>query len=358
MSKHIGIIGAGIVGASIARELSLKGCRVSVFEAFEPASGASSRSMGWINASFVSRADYYRMRLAAIGVHRELDATFKGALETRWTGSLNWEADEGKLDELADELGRFGHEVKVVNREQMAQLEPQLADLPEKALFLQNEGVTEAGRVTRLLLRAAQDAGAVVLAGAPVSAVEKAPRGGHVVVSPAGRITVDDVVIAAGVMTGEMLENCGFSLPMKNEAGVLIETGKLPFRLNHTIWSPDVHFKQLQDGRAVCGNQFSGAIGDDGVEVVAERMLECMKQRLPGAKHLRIEKVRHGVRPMPVDSYPAIGRLGGDDSNPYVAVMHSGVTLGPLVGRLVTAEMAENSQQDMLEPFRPARFNC
>ncbi|MEM7634338.1 MAG: FAD-dependent oxidoreductase [Pseudomonadota bacterium] len=353
--KHVGIIGAGIMGACIARELALSGCRVSVFEAHEPASGASSRSMGWINASFVTRIDYYQMRIAAIEAHRRLDKQFNGALETQWTGSLNWEAREDKLDALVDELGRFGHPVKLVSRDELRILEPELADLPAKALLMNNEGTVEAGHVTQVMLRAAQDAGAVVLAGVPVSAIERGEKAGHVIISPAGRVQVDDVVIAAGVRTGELVEKCGQKLPMKNEPGVLIETNALPFRLQHTIWSPDVHFKQLPDGRAICGNLFSGALGDDAVEDVAHRMLERMKQRLPNAAAgLRTEKIRHGVRPMPLDSYPAIGRL---DNDVYVCVMHSGVTLGPLVGELVAREIASGADVDMLTPFRPSRFN-
>lgn len=353
--KHVGIVGAGIIGACIARELARAGCRVSILEAHEPAAGASSRSMGWINASFVTRIDYYEMRIAAIQAHRRLDDQFNGKLETQWTGSLNWEAREDKLEELVDELGRFGHPVKLVTRDEMRMLEPELADLPPQALLMDNEGTVEASHVTRMMLRAAQDAGAVVLAGVPVSAIEQGETAGHVIVSPAGRIEVDDVVIAAGVMTGELAERCGQKLPMKNEPGVLIETSQLPFRLQHTIWSPDVHFKQLPDGRAICGNLFSGALGDDAVEDAADRMLERMKQRLPNAAAgLKIEKVRHGVRPMPLDGYPAVGRL---ENGAYVAVMHSGVTLGPLVGELVAREIAGEVEIDMLKPFRPGRFN-
>lgn len=353
--KHVGIVGAGIIGACIARELAQAGCKVSVFEAHEPASGASSRSMGWINASFVTRVDYYEMRIAAIQAYRRLDEEFNGALETQWTGSLNWEALEGDLDELVEELGRFGHPVKLVNRDELRVLEPELADLPTKALLMQQEGAVEAGHVTRMMLRAAQDAGAIVLAGAPVSAIEQGEGAGHVIISPAGRTPVDDVVIAAGIMTGDLAEKCGGKLPMKNEPGVLIETNELPFRLQHTIWSPDVHFKQLPDGRAICGNLFSGALGDDAVEDVAHRMLERMKQRLPNAAAgLRVEKIRYGVRPMPVDGYPAIGRLKNDV---YVSVMHSGATLGPLVGQLVAQEIVTGRDVDMLQPFRPGRFN-
>ena len=40
----------------------------------------------------------------------------------------------------------------------------------------------------------------------------------------------------------------------------------------------------------------------------------------------------------------------------YVAVSHSGVTLGPLWGRVVAAELLEGALDSRLAPYRPARF--
>jgi len=40
----------------------------------------------------------------------------------------------------------------------------------------------------------------------------------------------------------------------------------------------------------------------------------------------------------------------------FVAVMHSGVTLAPLIGQLLATEMLETSKSPLLEAFRPSRF--
>ena len=40
----------------------------------------------------------------------------------------------------------------------------------------------------------------------------------------------------------------------------------------------------------------------------------------------------------------------------YVVVSHSGVTLGPLWGRIVAAELLEGAVDPRLAPYRPARF--
>lgn len=48
-SAHVIVVGAGIVGASIAFHLSRRGARVTVLEAGEPGQGASGVSFAWVN---------------------------------------------------------------------------------------------------------------------------------------------------------------------------------------------------------------------------------------------------------------------------------------------------------------------
>ncbi|MDP8974517.1 MAG: FAD-binding oxidoreductase, partial [Actinomycetota bacterium] len=40
----------------------------------------------------------------------------------------------------------------------------------------------------------------------------------------------------------------------------------------------------------------------------------------------------------------------------YEAVTHSGVTLGPLLGRLLAQEILSGEVDDLISPFRPDRF--
>ena len=57
---------------------------------------------------------------------------------------------------------------------------------------------------------------------------------------------------------------------------------------------------------------------------------------------------------MPQDRYPIIGFSPGN-SNVYIAVMHSGVTLAAIVGRYVTHEITKDDLIDELAPYRPNR---
>ena len=71
---------------------------------------------------------------------------------------------------------------------------------------------------------------------------------------------------------------------------------------------------------------------------------------------LEIDEVSIGWRPIPIDGKPIIGRL---DHNPniYLATMHSGISLGPLVGSLVARELVQDIEIPVLENFRPSRFD-
>ena len=65
--------------------------------------------------------------------------------------------------------------------------------------------------------------------------------------------------------------------------------------------------------------------------------------------------MRVGVRPMPKDRLPIVGAVPGIEGF-YIAVSHSGVTLGPLWGRVVAAELIRGELDQRLTAFRPVRF--
>ena len=74
--------------------------------------------------------------------------------------------------------------------------------------------------------------------------------------------------------------------------------------------------------------------------------------QLSGVEGIRIPV---GLRPMPEDDLPVIGFSPGL-SNIYLTLMHSGVTLAPLVGALAALEIVTGIPNGDLDPYRPDRF--
>ena len=60
------IVGAGIIGASIAHHLARRGAAVTLIDRSGPAAEASGASFGWINASFGNPEPNFRLRFQSL----------------------------------------------------------------------------------------------------------------------------------------------------------------------------------------------------------------------------------------------------------------------------------------------------
>ena len=104
------IIGAGIVGASLAFALSQQGADVSVIDASGPAAGATGRSFGWVNASFYVNKLHHNIRAEGIASYRRLnDALHTNAIT--WSGCLCLEEQVDAFDNQAADLKAIGYDV-------------------------------------------------------------------------------------------------------------------------------------------------------------------------------------------------------------------------------------------------------
>ena len=85
------------------------------------------------------------------------------------------------------------------------------------------------------------------------------------------------------------------------------------------------------------------------------RILGKIAGFLPAAHDARLEWLSLGFRPMPTDELPVVGALPATP-DVHVTVTHSGVTLAPILGRWVSAEVMDTARLEALAPYRPERF--
>ena len=146
----------------------------------------------------------------------------------------------------------------------------------------------------------------------------------------------------------------GVRIPLKDSPGVLIYTAPQPRAIDRVVLAPGTHFKQEWDGRIVAGGQIVAGVGTAATEArvdEAEQILKQVQQFLPMLSDVAIEGVTLGYRVMPQDEFPKIGFARGC-SNLYVAAMHSGVTLAPLIGELAASEILDGLRAMSLEDYR------
>ena len=351
MTHPIVVVGAGIVGASIAWNLARRGQAVLIIDQNGIGNGATGRSFGWINANFAETSAYFALRSAAIEAHHRME-TALGPMATRWCGCLWWEDEGAAFEAHVKELDAFGYDARVVGRAEIARLAPTLAVPPEQAIHVAREGGGDGEVIAARLIEAAVALGAKVWIGPKVTGLLR--QGGRVVgmETDHGPVRASQVIVAAGAGAAALT-----GLPMDNKPGLILRTRPLPPVIGPIIMAPDVHFRQDAEGRLVAGEIFSGdgpgqasITRDPGA--LADELIGRIRAHLPEQK-IEIERITLGQRPVPKDGFPAVGPM---EEGLYVASMHSGITLAPLIGDLVAREIVENDEAPELAQFRPTRF--
>lgn len=351
--QKIIVIGAGIIGASIAWHLQRKGASVTVI-AEKVGGEATPNSFAWINASWGNPEFYFRLRHRSMAEWSRLAANLPG-LPLSWCGGLSWDLPEAELDAYAAQHHGWGYNIQPVNRATSALIEPNLASPPDYALHVAEEGAVEPVAAAKLLLEDAERHGATILSGLKITRL----------LSESGRITgvetsrgiehADHVVIAAGAGTAALAATADIDVPLEMPPGLIAHSRPAPKLLNGLVMAPELHMRQTAEGRIIAGGDFGGTNPGDNPQKAADDLFAKVKAALKDGETLEFDFYTIGYRPTPKDGLPI---LGGVDAAPglYLAVLHSGVTLAPLVGLLAAEEILEGKQASQLSPFRLSRF--
>lgn len=349
---HTLIIGAGITGAALAWNLTQRGEAVTIVSTHAEGGLASASSFGWLNASFYLSHPHYHLRYQGMAAHRRLCEALPG-LPTTWQGCIWYEAAGAEQEAVANDLVTLGYKLDRLTKAQIAARLPALGPVPDSALFFPEEGVADPATLARALIKAS---GAKVIR-ATVQSVTHADGKAIGVLTDAGPIAADRVVLATGTGTPALLEPLGQDLPMLKRPGLMIATNPLPPICPVILAAPEQEVRQDAEGRlhapASAGHQGDHAEVLGAFPVVVNATLQRLRALFPG-HDIHFGQQAMAMRPVPQDGLPVVGQ--GPIPGLWLAVMHSGATLGPVVAELLVDEIMGGSASRMLEGFRPGRF--
>lgn len=349
------VIGAGIIGASIAWHLAHAGARVTVFDAGEPGGVATRKSWAWINASRGNPKPYFDLRMRAMQEWRRLERVVP-ATGPRWTGGLLWDLASPELEAFAAEHRSWGYAIRRVDRAEAGRIEPRLTDPPVVALHAAEEGSVEPLAAARALLSAAEKLGATVVTHNPVRSLLLEGGRATGIETDTGPVAADEVVIAAGAKTAALAATAGQLVPVTTSPGLLVVSQPHPKLLNGLVMAPGLHMRQSAEGRMIAGADFGGSDPGEDPAATAAGVFSRMKAMLEGAETLELDSYTVGERPIPKDRLPIVGRPSGA-TGLYIAVMHSGMTLAPAIGRFAAEEIINERRDPLLAPFGCERFS-
>lgn len=387
--RRVAVIGVGVLGASVGWNLARRGVGVVLIDAGAPGAGVTDWTFSWVNASNkTARKSYFDLNVAGIVAHRRLtdaigaDSWWYPGGHLRWTDDA---AEEAKFLEIAGVLAGWGYRVEMYTGvEVRRRFEPDLTTVPGDGtvLFYPDEAWVHGRRLVGRLVQHAVAAGAECRFGAAVREIGTRPDGSvrSVVLAEGGSLDVDAVVNAAGPDAAHVAAYVGRQLPMRWEPGVVtrIDCARVP--IQRVMHAPHLELRPDGETSMVLHSREIDALIDTGVQPpeLGRLLRESARRVLPelelgpeadleAKSEPELERgsgpgnvssaaqTRVSNRPIPADGFPSVGSVSTVPGY-YEAVSHSGITLGPVLGQLLAAEITSGECDDMLADFRPERF--
>ena len=363
--KHHLIVGAGIVGTSIAYALQQVGERVTLIDKDFPAAHASSKTFSWINASYPKQPfNYHLLSKLGIEVYQKWDDALE--LEIDWNGSLEWFKNDDQNQNMLKQvkvIQGFGSETEIISEEEALLDEPNVLFNQKLIAKSPRDGAINPVKAIQKMIQKIKKKGGKVIF--PTELLEVATnKEGVIAKTSRGLITADKIVYACGtssnlVAQGEYLK--------PSTPGLIITSKPFKQTIKKIIVGPGVHVHQRIDGVVILGEQGKPPVDHD--QRLSQRPEQFPNQQfsfehgkrivnlaanfIPQLKDLEIERFEIGWRPLPLDGKPVVGFL---NKNEYLATMHSGISLAPIVAELVRDELIFGTSSKLLNDFRPQRF--
>jgi sarcosine oxidase, subunit beta len=350
----VAVVGAGIVGLAIAREVKSRGASVCVLERAGIGAGASGVQPGGVRQQWATRIN---CRLA-----RESAAFYADAAE-RLESEVPFRLDRcGYLfvAESAPELERLAEAVRMQNEEGVPSQPVTPSEIGELVPAIDVSAVVggawcaEDGYVDR-----PQSVLAALARGLDVRVheVRRLRRVGAA--WQVGPVTASAVVVAAGVDTAALLRPLGIVLPIEPEERYVFLSDPIRERLlEPLVVSSERAFaaKQLADGR-VLASDLSARGPESNRERWRANVRREIERLLPRLAHVSLPMLVAGAYDVTPDHQPILGPISGH-AGLFVAAGFSGhgFMLAPAVARIVADAVMGEQPDPALAIFGADRF--
>lgn len=418
MSKHVVVIGAGIVGLASAYYLRKRGFEVTVLERdgehrnttsygnagmvvpshFIPlaAPGVVAQGIKWManpKSPFYVKPrlspdvvgwgwKFWRagtpehvqrsapvllgLNLASRDLYVSLNEELGGGFDferqglTMLTATDHALEEEAKVAEMANQLGLAAH---VLDKPSVQAMEPDIdlnvvggVHFPEDAHF-------DPTKFMRVLTRRLKDDGVEIRYGCTVAGFgENGGRVSSVAVAGRSDVQADHVVVAAGSWSGEVGRQLGLNMPMQPGKGysMTLENPSQRLRVPSILAEARVAVTRMGERLRVGGTMEIAGFDDRANEVRIEGIIDSALRYFPRLQRAEFEAVPrwHGFRPCSPDGLPYLGG-SPKHANLTVATGHSmmGVSLAPVTGSLVAQLVAGEQPSHDLTLTRVDRYH-
>jgi sarcosine oxidase subunit beta len=373
------IIGAGIIGSSVAYHLAKHKLRVTMLERGDIASGSSGACDGLVFLQSKKPGIHLELALES---RRRFDALAKQLpvpIEYMATGGMvvaETEAEMAAMEQFVSAQQEGGLEVTLLDAAGARRLEPQLSKQISGATFSKLDCQVNPIALTLGFALGARSLGARIITGTSVTGIDMAAGKVSAVETDTGRIAAHIVVNATGAHACDIGQMVGLTIPIKPRRGQIIVTEHCP-RIIQTCmisakyiaakYNPEIaqgmgegiSIEQTENGNFLLGStrEFVGydkRTTPEGLQRIAAKTAGI----IPALNRIHVIRAFAGLRPFTPDGLPILGPV---DPIPgfFMAAGHEGdgIALAPVTGALMAQLIATGKSDIPLEDFRLGRFD-
>ncbi|MDP6050206.1 MAG: FAD-dependent oxidoreductase [SAR202 cluster bacterium] len=366
-STEVAIIGGGVIGCSIAYELSKRDIECTLFERSKLASGASGVTAGIIGPLwYLNPKDVPTFRLGrqSLAMFPPLVATLinTGTTPSFFNhGILRIAITHTELMALKERftwLNKFNCQLEWLNNTELLNLEPGLNPNVIAGVYSPTEGSVHGKNYIGALSHAAKTFGAKFLEDTEVLGLETIAHTVIGVRTKNNTCHAGHTVLAAGPWTGINQKWAHDRFPIRPVKGQRIALKKKGFKPSLTISRTGGSIiPQNNDTILVSGTREEGLFNFDVTENGVKKMWTSAIEAFPDLKDAKFMGALAGVRPGSPDDTPIMGPVPG--LNRLIIASghdHSGIMLSPGSSKLI-ADYIETGDSSELSPFNIQRFD-
>jgi len=362
------VIGAGVIGLSIAWRLACRRLSIAVFDRASAGSGASLAATGMLAAA--AEHEPGGEDLLALGLDSQaLWPDFRAALQADADMPIGYR-DEGTLlvalgrDEVErlrfryEQQQRVGLETRWLSGSEARAREPGLRGSAAAGIFCPRDHQVDPRRLIPALAQALRRRGGHLVENCAVTALDS--EGGHArgVVTPRGRCAADLVILAGGAWSADLLPTVlDIPLrPLKGQALALRMTRRTGV-LRHVVWTEQVHLAPKDGGELIVGATVEEAGFDPAITAGgALALLDGVHRAFPASEEMPIEAIWSGFRPTSDDDAPILGDSGIPGLLIATGHHRNGILLAPATAHAIETLVTSGSLGEAAARFSLARF--
>jgi D-hydroxyproline dehydrogenase subunit beta len=360
------IVGAGIVGAACADELSRRGMSVTVVDEDWIGGGATAAGMGHIVVMDDSEAQFALTRYSQ-QLWQTLRPELPDDVEYEQTGTIWVAADDEEMAEVRRKREYYtqrGVSAEELDAQSLKRFEPNLREGLAGGLRVPEDGVLYPPCAARFLMDRAQRRGAKLQLGQHVAHMGE----GSVRLHDGAEMRARFIVNAAGASAGDLTPG----VEIKKRKGHLVITDRYPGFLRHqlvelgylksahSVTSDSVAFnaQPRRTGQILIGSSRQyGAEHKEVDHAILARMLRRAEQYMPGLAQMSAVRVWTGFRAATPDKLPLIGPWPANPSL-FLATGHEGLGITTSLGtaRILADQITGATPEISLEPYLPSKL--